>query len=1072
MLLHGPSTFTGLVGVEDGVLDVNHVNAFGASPGIDLDSGGSITLRTTIFGKTLVANGTHQLTTETAGSLLNASGTSTLSWEGPILLETNLVVIGGDMALNGAISGPGGLDFRNIGTAQIGGSSGNTYTGSTLARAYLLEFNKPSGVVAFGGPLVVGGGAGGPYEARWMTNYQHVDANITLYPNGYVNLTNHSDDFYAVTFNGGQIDTGTGQMGIYGPLTVNATNVSATINGYVGLNSSAYPNNPFIVYDSPGVDCDLVVNASIIGSGILIKQGPGNLCLNGNNTYTGATFLQQGILSANTGTALGANGIGQGTTISDGGTLRVSNGVTFSEQLSLSGTGYNGMGALNASGAVTFNAATPAVNYFDLSSNTLVRVEGSTSTLILNTIISGVGPFTKGGPGRLITVGSYASTYSGNTVIGEGTMELNKPVDVASIPGNLVIGPQPVGGAQPVALFDQTGEMAGTLATVNAGSLLNLNGNNLTLSQLTLNDGGAVQTSIGSLIFSSGGQIQVGSQAMSGSHHSSSISGAVQIAPNDSLTFNVNKYSFFAPFDFNPELDVQASIYAGPEQVQFAPAHIFKEGLGTMRLSANNTYKGATIIDYGTLIAANATALGTTDNGTFVNNGASLALDGSVSIINEPLYLASSNSLALDSRNGSNTWSGTIALSQPTSLNVTAANGYLQVLNTISGTGGLTKSGPGTLQFWGYVANSYSGLTTVSGGVLEAGRVALTSVPGDVLVGDDSTSTTVATLRVIREQQVIPAANLNVRSSGLLDVFPYPGVPVPVPAVHTLQGPGRVNLGTGTSLSISNDVLDVFSGVISGSGTLNKGSSGVLQLTGTNILTGTTYVYGGALQADGSLTTGLIEPAGGTLQGSGVVGAVTMVGTGSSLSPGPGLSPGILVCNNFDSSSSGGSFKVQLNGATPGTDYDQLDAKGTVTLGTALALNVTLGFNSSLSNTFTIIKNDGGNPISGIFSGHAQNSTVTVGTTRFRISYIGGSGHDVVLTQINGFLPEKLAIQQVGVGDVLMLWPTNDPAYTLQSNTSPTTTNWVAVTGPYPIVGTNYSVTNANATAAFYRLIK
>jgi len=209
-----------------------------------------------------------------------------------------------------------------------------------------------------------------------------------------------------------------------------------------------------------------------------------------------------------------------------------------------------------------------------------------------------------------------------------------------------------------------------------------------------------------------------------------------------------------------PELEVPAALYALNENTQFAPARVVKEGLGQIRLSGNNTFKGLAQINDGTLIAAHANALGTMDNGTAVNNGASLALDGGITINNEPLYLGSSNPAALDSRSGSNTWGGTIALTQPAGIRVSQAGGYLQVLNRVNGSGGLTKLGPGTLRFWGSVANSYSGTTTVSQGVLEAGRENLTSVPGDVVVGDDTTSTTAATLRTVREQQFSSTANI------------------------------------------------------------------------------------------------------------------------------------------------------------------------------------------------------------------------------------------------------------------------------------------------------------------------
>jgi hypothetical protein len=66
-----------------------------------------------------------------------------------------------------------------------------------------------------------------------------------------------------------------------------------------------------------------------------------------------------------------------------------------------------------------------------------------------------------------------------------------------------------------------------------------------------------------------------------------------------------------------------------------------------------------------------------------------------------------------------------------------------------------------------------------------------------------------------------------------------------------------------------------------------------------------------------------------------------------------------------------------------------------------------------------------------------------------------------------------LTIQKIATSSVRLLWQTNDPAYTLQSNTNLSTTNWIA-TSPLPsISGTNYAVTNSiSGTQKHYRLFK
>jgi hypothetical protein len=66
-----------------------------------------------------------------------------------------------------------------------------------------------------------------------------------------------------------------------------------------------------------------------------------------------------------------------------------------------------------------------------------------------------------------------------------------------------------------------------------------------------------------------------------------------------------------------------------------------------------------------------------------------------------------------------------------------------------------------------------------------------------------------------------------------------------------------------------------------------------------------------------------------------------------------------------------------------------------VSLAGDLALDV--GFSPSLGDMFTIINNQGTNPVSGTFS---QGSSISADGFLFGINYGGGDGNDVVLTAI------------------------------------------------------------------------
>src|SRR5205823_3488739 len=95
-----------------------------------------------------------------------------------------------------------------------------------------------------------------------------------------------------------------------------------------------------------------------------------------------------------------------------------------------------------------------------------------------------------------------------------------------------------------------------------------------------------------------------------------------------------------------------------------------------------------------------------------------------------------------------------------------------------------------------------------------------------------------------------------------------------------------------------------------------------------------------------------------------------------------------------------------LDGITPGTGpggYDQLKVNGTVNLNNA-TLIVSLNFMPTTGNTFTILDNDGTDPIPTTFNGRPEGSTFTVGTWQFTITYRGGTNNNDVVLIYNGVM--------------------------------------------------------------------
>jgi len=913
-----------------------------------------------------------------------------------------------------------------------------------------------------------------------------------------LNLNNQVENFGRVTFNGGTVQTGTGFFIAENSITANPATTSATMNGNLSLGvSPAY----FIV--SNGVaEPDLIINSAITGVGI-IKQGQGTLSLAGINTHSGSTFAQEGILQADNNSAFGT--LTGNTIVADGATIRLGGIDGMAEAMQLSGTGFQGTnGALQVTvGGTMFG------NVF-LSSPATINVT-QTGALSVDSIISGTGPLTKTGPGNLflggVTGGTGNNSYSGGSVVSAGTLYLSKNQNVVAAPGNLTVGPA-AASAPATARWSRSGTMtAGAIATVHANSLLDLNGNNQTLAQLILNDGGDAQTGAGTLSFPAGGSVTVGTlnPLPAGLRASASISGKLALPTLDYLTFNVGPYGL-TPLTSDPELDITAAISGG--------GNIIKNGAGAMRLSGANTFNdappyaaGDLYVYDGTVIAASSGALGGPAGWTLVYNGARLALVGNITINNETLYLNSTNPIALDNPGGNNTWTGPITLARQTGINVNQ-DWSLVTSGVISGLGGLTKSGPGILSLSGSANNTYGGNAYVNEGVLLMNKPGFVlAVPHDLIIGSGQPGSPATIARHLNHDQVWGSTTVN--RGGLLDVNGFDEYSADL----TLNGGGDVQTGGGNFYLAAGYNILVNPGGVSDPATITgrlglfpgshtflvtngiaangqfdlnipavvfqsstaasivKAGNGRMRLGGTNTYSGTTTVGSGVLAVDGSQPQSPITVQAARLEGSGIVGVVGFTGSaGTQIAP--GSSPGILTCSNFNANAlGGGAVEIELNGGLPGSGYDQLNIRGSVNLSN-LVLTASLNSGSVVGQTFRIIDNDGTDAVTNTFTGLPQGKKVYLGGELFQISYTGGTGNDVVLTRLITPPPPTLTIERVLTNSVRLIWATNNPPFSLQANTNLTATNWVAALPLPTVVGTNNIVTNTTTSGeTFYRLI-
>jgi autotransporter-associated beta strand protein len=379
-----------------------------------------------------------------------------------------------------------------------------------------------------------------------------------------------------------------------------------------------------------------------------------------------------------------------------------------------------------------------------------------------------------------------------------------------------------------------------------------------------------------------------------------------------------------------------------------------KTGIGTLTLTGTNTYSGGSTISAGTLVINSASSLGAS-TGTLTLNAGTLEVSGSFS----------------SSRN--------IILGDTASTIVVDASQTYTNTGTISGIGGLTKAGLGTLVLG---TTSYSGGTSLIAGTIQlAGAGTLGSTSGSLVLNS-------GTINLNGTNQTVGAL---IGTAGTI-------------LNNASSTACTLTVGTGGG---SGSYAGVIADNSSGTGTLalTKTGPGTETLTGVNTYTGATTVNGGSLFINGSTALGSaisVLNSGTTLGGAGTIsGSITLSSSGANLSPGvSGVGTTSILQTGSVTLALGSNFNVDIFGTTAGTQYDQLKVSGTLNI-TGSNLVVTAGSGLSIGSTFFIALNDGTDLITGTF---AQGSTVTASNGyTFLINYFanGDSGslsNDISLT--------------------------------------------------------------------------
>ena len=899
-LTNNASTFTGGVGVSSGTVFYSSIadNSVASSLGV-----GTVTNKISISGGSNLnytgsldqsSNRTIEFTGSNAASLVTSGSAGTLTFS-----NVRAVSAGSVLGLNPA-AGTTIAITNTIGTWGAAGKLSKLGSGTAIITA---PQNYTGQTSLQGGTLVINSIANnGTASALGVGGNGTADIQFS---SGavlkYIGSGNSTDRLFRFNYSniantGGAIDaSGSGALRFTSTGTIG---FSANNGGFLYLTGTSTADNTL---------APVLTNTPTAVAMGLTKYGTGKWILTGNNTYTGQTRIYDGslVLNAATGAISGSSAVAFG-----GGQFTIDNtGATGALTIS-SGT----LTATAGDGVMTFARTAAQDVGITFAGNS--RAAGATVNLAHG------GGANSASNGFSITGATQGFVTQGLFFSGADYAYMNTTGGYVRAPvygtdsgfvnasGSLTTG----ASNHNLVQSSLTGVGAGTVATIkfSGASAVNLTQNASTT--LTLNNGGLLRSGGGATTIS-GGTISTAANA----EYVFRVDSAA-----DSLTIN----SVIAANNSNP---------------------LTKSGAGLLTLGGANDYTQPTYINGGTLAISSNVNLGRQNQGQRIEiNNATLRATADVGLFN--------GTAGTNNRNVVITNAGTFEVDANRTLTiagvVSGANlpGYAYML----GGGRLIKTGAGTLALNG--ANTYTGSTTITQGVLVLGNANAVGGGGDV---------------------VFNGGTLQYGSGITTDIS------------------GRIKNSTGAvAIDTGNNPL-VFALAIDSSNTggLTKSGSGSLTLSGNNTYTGTTTVASGTLilSGSGALSGSTVSLSGGTLD----MGGLSLANTFGSLTGGT-LANGTLTNNgsNYDLQNGTVSAVLAGNNGINKTTSGSVALSGnntfsggmTLTGGTLeIASTGRLGggaYAANITNNATLVYSGANNQaLSGVISGSGaltQNSSSTL----------------------------------------------------------------------------------------------
>jgi autotransporter-associated beta strand protein len=266
------NTFSGLLQVNEGWLSAEQPGSLGSPVAGTVVAGGAE------LSIGLNFHGPVENLTLNDGARLYSVGNN--SWDGNIvvngaaLFDVDTAANNEVLEVNGVISGPGSVNMVYGGTLRFGGNLPNTYAGPTSVQGSTLwstvstlELNKPAGVTAVPGSLIIGNATNPANHeiVRLLAPNQITDsARVTIDNSGLFDVNNQYDTIGSLA--------GSGNVNlILGALTAGGDNTDTTFSGVIAG----------------------------VGFVPLTKEGTGRMTLTGTNTCSGKMVVNHGHLYVN-----------------------------------------------------------------------------------------------------------------------------------------------------------------------------------------------------------------------------------------------------------------------------------------------------------------------------------------------------------------------------------------------------------------------------------------------------------------------------------------------------------------------------------------------------------------------------------------------------------------------------------------------------------------------------------------------------------------------------------------------------------------------------------------------------